>query len=102
MMVRADHGRFGGHVRQFGRLAVIVPALLAGVDKACAINWEGHDSWFYDTAPFRDFYDHVPSPKVKPLPACDARRALHEQNRYEQTAIPGVNCIEAQPPKAGS
>lgn len=74
--------------------------LMTGVDKAFAINWEGHDAWFYDTAPFRDFYDHVPPPKLKPLPACAARREAHARNRYEQTAIPGVNCIE--PSKAGS
>jgi hypothetical protein len=75
---------------------------MAGVDKAAAVNWEGHDSWFYDTAPFRDFYDHVPAPKVKPKPSCESRRAAHERNRYEQSPIPGVNCIKQPEPANGS
>jgi hypothetical protein len=62
------------------------------------MNWEGHDAWFHDTTPFRDFYDGIPGPKVKPLPTCEAVTARHESNRYEQTAIPGVNCVEAAEP----
>lgn len=66
------------------------------VDSAVAMNWEGHDAWFHDTTPFRAFYDGIPGPKVKPRPACDEVTARHEANRYEQTAIPGVNCMAPQ------
>ncbi len=64
------------------------------------MNWEGHDDWFHDTAPFRAFYDGIPGPIVKPMPTCEQRRRQHDANRYEQTPIPGVNCT-IDKPRAG-
>jgi hypothetical protein len=56
------------------------------------LNWEGHDDWFHDPAPFHEFYDGVPPPKVKPMPGCAARQAAYDKNHYEQIPLPGVNC----------
>lgn len=94
----ADDNRFGIHFRQFGRAALLLPALFSVVDRAEALNWEGHDAWFYDTAPFQEFFENVPAPKPAARPSCDRRRAAYEINRYEQIAIPGVNCIETRKP----
>lgn len=66
------------------------------------MNWEGHDAWFHDTAPFRAFYDGIPGPIVKPLPSCELVSERHTVNRYEQTAIPGVNCVAPTGPAQGS
>jgi hypothetical protein len=62
--------------------------------KSFAMNWEGHDAWFHDTTPFREFYEGIPPPLTKPKPACATLRAKHAGNPYEQTAIPGKNCRE--------
>jgi hypothetical protein len=68
---------------------------------AYAMNWEGHDAWFHDTAPFRAFYDGIPGPLVKPKPSCAQVRERHLANPYEQTALPGRNCVEnTEPPPA--
>ena len=91
-MMRGDHNRFGRHIMQFGRSTLILPVLFSWCGPALALNWEGHDDWFHDTAPFREFYDGIPAPKTKPMPACSARQAAYDKNRYEQIPLPGVNC----------
>ncbi len=101
MVIRADSKRFGRHGRHIGCAALILPALLLAVEKAQALNWEGHDDWFLDNAPFHEFFEGVPPPKVKPLPDCDARQSAYEENRYEQIPLPGVNCRKVSP-KTGS
>lgn len=83
---------------QFGRVLLLLPALFLHVENAGAMNWEGHDAWFHDTTPFQEFYDGIPGPKVKPLPVCDDVTARHKANVYEQTALPGVNCVETAAP----
>lgn len=72
---------------------VVIASLMAG-GQARAVNWEGHDGWFYDPNMFREFYDGIKPPRPAPLPSCEDRRRRHDTNRYEQTPIAGVNCVE--------
>ncbi len=58
------------------------------------MNWEGHDAWFHDNTMFGAFIEGVPPPIVKPLPTCAILRKRHLENVYEQTALPGRNCVE--------
>jgi hypothetical protein len=74
---------------------LVLPVLfLSAVDKAQALNWEGHDDWFLDASPFEAFTNQMPAPLIKPMPMCSERRKLRDKNLYEQEAIPGQNCIE--------
>jgi hypothetical protein len=38
----------------------------------------------------------VPPPIKKPLPTCEMVRQRHAENVYEQTALPGKNCLEVE------
>jgi hypothetical protein len=100
-MMGGDIKRLNGHVRQFGHLFILLPVLfatqLAGVSSARAINWEGHHDWLVDTPPFQDLIEGVPPPLLSPRPACADREKKHQDNPYEQTAIPGVNCMATPP-----
>ena len=59
---------------------------------ARAVNWEGHDDWFLDTALIEAFASILPPPLTKPMPTCAERDAKVRANAYEQVAIPGLNC----------
>ncbi|MEZ5776066.1 MAG: hypothetical protein R3D33_15580 [Hyphomicrobiaceae bacterium] len=61
---------------------------------ALAINWEGHDEWFHDAAPFKSLTDLVAPLPPKRLPPCEERRKAAAANPYEQIALPGVNCTD--------
>jgi hypothetical protein len=60
------------------------------------LNWEGHDDWFNENVLMQEFVDGVPKPIVKPLASCDVMRKRHQDNPYEQVAIVGKNCLEAE------
>ena len=62
-----------------------------------AMNWEGHDEWFHDNTLFEKFIEGVPPPLLKPLPQCLDLMKRHEENVYEQTPLPGKNCLTAKP-----
>jgi hypothetical protein len=61
------------------------------------MNWEGHDDWVEDGVVMPDVREGVERPIVKPKPKCEAVRERHRRNVYEQTALPGVNCVEEGP-----
>jgi hypothetical protein len=58
-----------------------------------AVNWEGHDEWFHDNTLFDAFMEGVPSAIKKPKPSCAFMRERHAANTYEQTPLPGKNCV---------
>jgi hypothetical protein len=60
------------------------------------VNWEGHDDWFNESLMMQEFIEGVSPPILKPLPTCESIRQRHDENRYEQVAIPGLNCFEAK------
>ena len=64
---------------------------------ARAVNWEGHDEWFLDTALIEAFASNLPPPLAKPMPMCSERDAGVLANAYEQVAIPGLNCHKDHP-----
>jgi hypothetical protein len=61
------------------------------------MNWEGHSDWFHDTTLFQDFIEGVPPPIVKPMPGCKVLTQRHAANVYEQTPLPGLNCVAEKP-----
>lgn len=67
--------------------------------EAVAMNWEGHDDWFLNDAPFRAFTEELPQPLKKAKPKCEDVALNHSKNIYEQVPIPGVNCQQATPEK---
>jgi hypothetical protein len=58
-----------------------------------AMNWEGHEEWFHDNSLFQKFMEGVPPPIIKPIPLCRDVKKRHAENVYEQTPLPGKNCI---------
>jgi hypothetical protein len=64
------------------------------------MNWEGHDAWFHDTTLFGEFIEGVPPAIVKPLPTCEFVKQRHTENVYEQTPLPGKNCVEVIKPQS--
>ena len=64
---------------------------------ARAVNWEGHDDWFLDTALIEAFTSSLPPPLAKPMPMCSERDAGVLANAYEQVPIPGLNCHKDHP-----
>jgi hypothetical protein len=70
--------------------------LLPGVwpSTVFAMNWEGHDEWFHDNSLFQKFMEGVPPPILKPTPLCSVLKKQHAENVYEQTPLPGLNCVE--------
>jgi hypothetical protein len=79
------------------RLCAAGLALVLGCSQATnlawAVNWEGHDDWFLNDAPFKEFTDTMPAPMKKVLPPCADMQAAHDANSYEQVPIAGVNCV---------
>jgi hypothetical protein len=61
-----------------------------------AMNWEGHDSWPEDMEVLENLREGVKPAIVKPLPDCKLLRVRHAANVYEQTALPGKNCVEVE------
>jgi hypothetical protein len=43
-----------------------------------------------------EMMEGVPPPLLKPLPPCAEVRLRHAENRYEQVALPGKNCVEVE------
>ncbi len=70
----------------------LLPVFLLLASPANAVNWEGHQDWFHDAAPFSAFTEGVPPPLVTKTPTCAERAAQHAANTYEQVPVPGVNC----------
>jgi hypothetical protein len=62
------------------------------------MNWEGHDDWVNEKPLYPDLPEGVNAPILKPLPKCEALRRRLAENSYEQTAIAGANCVEAEAP----
>jgi hypothetical protein len=64
------------------------------------MNWEGHDEWFHDTTLFEKFIEGVPPALVKPMPQCAVVQLRHQLNVYEQTPLPGKNCVGTLKPQS--
>jgi hypothetical protein len=77
-------------------LALLTSWLLFPVAESFAMNWEGHDGWQDDVLMFQDVMEGIPRGIVKPLPKCAEVRKRHAENVYEQTALPGKNCVEKE------
>lgn len=67
---------------------------LALAAPAGAVNWEGHQDWFLNDAPFKAFTADLPPPLYKPKPRCAEMERAHAAEPAEQVPLPGINCVK--------
>jgi hypothetical protein len=74
--------------------ALLTSCVTFSANPSFALNWEGHEDWFNESVLMEDMMKGIAPPLAKTLPHCELLRKRHEDNSYEQVALPGKNCVE--------
>lgn len=77
----------------------IAIALLASMQSAFAMNWEGHVDWMSEFPPVQPFIEVTTEAKLPPPRDCPAKPVTRADNPYEQIPLPQHNCPVPQPGK---
>ena len=75
----------------------IAIALLASMQSAFAMNWEGHVDWMSEFPPVQPFIDVTPEAKPPPSRDRPVMPVTRVDNPYEPIPLPQHNCPVPQP-----